>query len=54
MAKKSDINPIIQSDSSGRLYIKSADFFRQAKVKEMVSSIMESNIFKKLTKERHN
>jgi hypothetical protein len=50
MAKKTDINPIIHSDGSGKLYIKSSDFFRQEKVRDMVSAIMESNIFKKITK----
>ena len=54
MDKKKDISHIIQSDSSGKLYIKSPDFFSQPKVQQMVSSIMDSNIFKKITKEKHN
>jgi len=54
MAKKTEIDHIIQSDSSGKLYIKSPDFFNQPKIQQMVSSMMESNIFKKITKEKHN
>ena len=52
MDNKKDFSPIIHSDSSGRLYIKSPDFFSQPKVQQMVSSIMASNIFKKITKEK--
>jgi hypothetical protein len=48
-----DLNHIIHADSSGKLYIKSPDFFMQPKVQQMVSSIMKSNIFKKISKEKH-
>lgn len=53
MDKNKDISNIIQSDSSGKLYIKSPDFFSQPKVQQMVSAIMQSNIFKKIAKEKH-
>ncbi|MEJ7560642.1 MAG: hypothetical protein WKF66_20190 [Pedobacter sp.] len=54
MDKKKDFSHIIQSDSSGKLYIKSPDFFGQPKVQQMISSIMASNIFKKIANEKHN
>lgn len=54
MGKHKDINHIIQSDSSGKLYIKSPDFFNQPKIQKMVSSIMESTTFKRITKEKSN
>lgn len=52
MAQTKDINHIIHSDSSGKLYIKSPDFFNQPEVKKMVSSIMKSDVFKKITKSK--
>lgn len=53
MSNNKEFDHIIHSDSSGKLYIKSNDFFSQPKVKQMVSSMMESNIFKKITKEKN-
>jgi hypothetical protein len=53
MSKNKDLNNIIHSDSSGKLYIKSPDFFSQPKVKQMISSMMESSIFKKIEKDKH-
>ena len=53
MSSTKEFNPIIHSYSSRKLYIKSNDFFSQPKVKKMVSSMMESNIFKKITKEKN-
>lgn len=53
MSNTKEFDHIIHSDSSGKLYIKSNDFFSQPKVKQMVSSMMESNIFKKIIKEKN-
>ncbi|WP_205942395.1 hypothetical protein [Pedobacter sp. SYP-B3415] len=53
MSEKTDIDQIIQSDSSGKLFINAPDFFNQPKIQQMISSIMESNVFKKIVKEKH-
>ncbi|WP_443943492.1 hypothetical protein ACJVDH_11210 [Pedobacter sp. AW1-32] len=53
MEKNKNFDNIIHSDSSGRLYIKSHDFFNQPKVREMVSAMMDSSIFKKITEDKN-
>jgi hypothetical protein len=52
MNKNKDLNRIIHADSSGKLYIKSSDFFSQPKIQQMVNSMMESSIFKKIEKDK--
>lgn len=53
MSKNVDLNSIIHADSSGKLYIKSPDFFKLPKIQQMVNSMMESSIFKKIEKNKH-
>jgi len=52
MEKYGKLDGIIQSNSSGKLYINSEDFFKHPKIKHMVSTLMESSIFKKIEKEK--
>jgi len=52
MSTNKDLDNIIHADSSGKLYIKSSDFFSQPKVMQMVNSMMESSIFKKIEKDK--
>ncbi|WP_157255353.1 hypothetical protein [Pedobacter sp. Leaf216] len=52
MRKDSEFDGIIHANSSGKLYIKSPDFFAQPRVIQMVSSLMESSIFKKIEKDK--
>jgi len=52
MKKQRDLDKIIQSDSNGKLYIESQDFFRQPKVKNMISELMASDLFKKIIQEK--
>ncbi|WP_432713009.1 hypothetical protein [Pedobacter sp.] len=52
MSKNKDLDSIIHADSSGKLYIKSPDFFNQPKIQRMVNSMMESSIFKKIEKDK--
>lgn len=52
MKKNNDFNNIIHSDSNGKLYIKSPDFFDQKKVQEMIISLMNSSVFKKIEKDK--
>lgn len=42
---------IVKSTESGRLYIKTSDFFKQEDVRSMIDSLMDSSIFKSI-KER--
>ncbi|MGN6618525.1 MAG: hypothetical protein ACTHJ5_15230 [Ilyomonas sp.] len=48
MDNKRDINGIIRSTESGRLYIENYDFFNQEKVKQMVEKLINSNVYKKI------
>ncbi|MEH3115911.1 hypothetical protein [Pedobacter terrae] len=50
MRKHGELEGIIHADSSGKLYIKSPDFFAQPRVIEMVGALMQSSIFKKIEK----
>ncbi|WP_145861380.1 hypothetical protein [Pedobacter suwonensis] len=52
MRKHGELDGIIHANSSGKLYIKSPDFFAQPRVIEMVSALMQSNIFKKIEKDK--
>lgn len=53
MRKDSAFDSIIHSNSSGKLYIKSPDFFAQPRIREMVGALMESSIFKKIEKDKN-
>jgi|GEM_PF-1867536 len=53
MRKHGELDGIIHADSSGKLYIKSPDFFAQPRVIEMVGALMQSNIFKKIEKDKN-
>ncbi|MCX2429767.1 MULTISPECIES: hypothetical protein [unclassified Pedobacter] len=53
MRKDGAFDGIIHSNSSGKLYIKSPDFFAQPRIKEMVGALMESSIFKKIEKDKN-
>ncbi|WP_162799884.1 hypothetical protein [Pedobacter jeongneungensis] len=53
MRKESKFDGIIHADSSGKLYIKSPDFFAQPRIIQMVGSLMESSIFKKIEKDKN-
>jgi len=53
MRKHGELDGIINADSSGKLYIKSPDFFAQPKVIEMVGALMQSSIFKKIEKDKN-
>jgi len=53
MRKDSEFDGIIQSNSSGKLYIKSPDFFAQPRIRQMVGALMESGIFKKIEKDKN-
>ena len=53
MRKDSEFDGIIHANSSGKLYIKSPDFFAQPRIIQMVSSLMESSIFKKIEKDKN-
>ncbi|MDQ0965548.1 hypothetical protein QFZ20_000951 [Flavobacterium sp. W4I14] len=52
MRKDSEFGGIIHSSCSGKLYIKSPDFFAQPRIKQMVGALMESSIFKKIEKDK--
>ncbi|MDQ0638813.1 hypothetical protein QF042_002378 [Pedobacter sp. W3I1] len=52
MRKDSEFDGIIHSSSSGKLYIKSPDFFAQPRIRQMVGALMESSIFKKIEKDK--
>ena len=52
MRKQRDMDKIIQSDSNGKLYIESQDFFRQPKVKNTITALMASDLFKKIVREK--
>lgn len=45
---------IVRSTESGRLYIKTSDFFKQEDVKNMVDALMSSSIFKKIKERKRN
>ena len=53
MRKDGAFDGIIHANSSGKLYIKSPDFFAQPRIKNMVSALMESSIFKKIEKDKN-
>ncbi|WP_293789096.1 hypothetical protein [uncultured Pedobacter sp.] len=53
MRKHGELESIIHADSSGKLYIKSPDFFAQPRVIQMVGALMQSNIFKKIEKDKN-
>ncbi|GGH02299.1 MULTISPECIES: hypothetical protein [Pedobacter] len=53
MRKHGELDGIIHTNSSGKLYIKSPDFFAQPRIIQMVSSLMESSIFKKIEKDKN-
>lgn len=42
----SNSDEIIQSTREGRLYIRTQDFFRQQKVREIILDLLESDIVK--------
>lgn len=42
----SNSDEIIQSTKEGRLYIRTQDFFRQKKVREIILDLLESDIVK--------
>lgn len=46
MSKES--NNYIKSTSDGRLYIETADFFRQQEVKDLIEKLMDSKLFKEI------
>lgn len=48
MKDKREINGIIRSTESGRLYIENYDFFNQEKVKQMVEKLINSNVYKEI------
>lgn len=50
MRKETALDNIIHASSSGKLYIKSPDFFAQPRIREMVGALMESSIFKNIEK----
>ena len=43
-----DKNTYIKATKEGKLYIKTSDFFKQAKVKTLLNQLSESSIFKKI------
>lgn len=45
---------IFQTTSSGRLYINTSDFFKQAKVQQMIKDLMASDLFKRIEQEKMN
>jgi len=53
MRKDGAFDGIIHANSNGKLYIKSPDFFAQPRIREMVGALMESNIFKKIEKDKN-
>ncbi|TDO23946.1 hypothetical protein CLV32_0232 [Pedobacter duraquae] len=53
MNKDKELSAVIHSTSGGRLYIEAQDFFGQDKIKNMVSKLMESSIFKQIEREKN-
>ncbi len=50
----SNSDEIIQSTKEGRLYIRTQDFFRQKKVREIIFGLLESDIIKDIEEYRKN
>lgn len=53
MNKDKELNATIHATSSGKLYIEAQDFFGQDKIKNMISKLMESSIFKQIEREKN-
>jgi hypothetical protein len=45
-------NKVIQSTDSGRMYIDTVDFFKQAKVQQMVKEMVKSDLYKNIVKQK--
>lgn len=50
----SNSDEIIQSTKEGRLYIRTQDFFRQKKVREIILDLLESDIIKDIEEYQKN
>lgn len=54
MFKKSKEMSYAKSTREGRLYIPTKDFFKQDKVKQMVTKLINSSVYKDIEKKKNN
>lgn len=52
MSKNKTLKSIINANSNGKLYIESSDFFNQPKIQQVLKSLMESTVFKKIVENK--
>jgi hypothetical protein len=52
MSKIKDFDQVVHSSSNGKLYIRSEDFFQLPKVQKMVLELVNSDLYRSITKNK--